>query len=104
MLLRRLAERVGTRYVFEPHNEVFRRSVERGFEQVCEDLFERGAFSGATKATSYQVVVGESINPTQSVDQGRLFVEIRVAPSEPLRFLTVRLVEAGDRGFIVVGR
>lgn len=104
MLIRRIAVRVGARYVFEPHNDVFRRAVQRGFERVCEDLFERGAFSGATRASSYQVVVGESNNPPQSVDQGRLFVEIRVAPSEPLRFLTVRLVEAGDRGFIVQGR
>lgn len=104
MLMRRIAVRVGARYVFEPHKDVFRRAVQRGFERVCEDLFERGAFSGATRASSYQVVVGESINPAQSVDQGRLFVEIRVAPSEPLRFLTVRLVEACDRGFIVQGR
>lgn len=104
MLIRRIAVRVGARYVFEPHSDVFRRAVQRGFESVCEDLFERGAFSGATRTSSYQVVVGESNNPPQSVEQGRLIVEIRVAPSEPLRFVTVRLVEAGDRGFIVQGR
>jgi hypothetical protein len=34
------------------------------------------------------------------MEQGSFIVELRVAPSLPLRFLTVRLVQSGDRGFV----
>ena len=98
-LLRRLALKLGGAYVFEPHSLVFQRSVKRGFEALLDQMFTRGAFAGATPATSYQVVVDESLNTPRSMEQGRFIVELRVAPSLPLRFLTVRLVQSGDRGF-----
>jgi hypothetical protein len=99
-LLRRLALKLGATYVFEPHSQVFRRSVKRGFEALLNQMFTRGAFAGATPAASYQVVVDESLNTPQSMEQGRFIVELRVAPSLPLRFLTIRLVQGGDRGFV----
>jgi hypothetical protein len=99
-LLRRLALNLGATYVFEPHSPVFQRSVKRGFEALLDQMFTRGAFAGATPATSYQVVVDESLNTPRSMEQGRFIVELRVAPSLPLRFLTVRLVQGGDRGFV----
>lgn len=98
-LLRRLALKHGVTYVFEPHSQAFQRAVRRGFEALLNQMFERGAFAGTTPATSYQVVVDESLNTPRSVDQGRFIVELRVCPSLPLRFLTVRLVQSGDRGF-----
>jgi phage tail sheath protein FI len=67
-------------------------------------MFMRGAFAGATAAASFQVVTGSSINTPQSVDQGRFIAEIKVAPSLPLSFLTIRLVQSGDRTFAVEGR
>jgi hypothetical protein len=99
-LLRRLALKLGATYVFEPHSQVFQRSVKRGFEAMLDRMFTLGAFAGATPATSYQVVVDQSLNTPQSMEQGRFIVELRVAPSLPLRFLTVRLVHNGDRGFV----
>ena len=96
-LLRRLALKHGAEYVFEPNNERFRRSVQRGFKSLLDKMFVRGAFAGVTPATSYQVVVSDTINNFQSVEQGRLIVELRVAPSLPLRFVTVRLINAGGR-------
>jgi hypothetical protein len=99
-LLRRVAIKLGATYVFEPHNEAFGRLVKRGFEVLLDRLFERGAFAGTTADTSYQVVVDDSLNSRNSVEQGRFIVELRVAPSLPLRFLTVRLVQTNDRGFV----
>ena len=96
-LLRRLAVKHGAEYVFEPNNESFRRGVQRGFKSLLDKMFVRGAFAGATPATSYQVVVSDTINNFQSVEQGRFIVELRVAPSLPLKFVTVRLVNAGGR-------
>ena len=100
ILLRRLALRLGATYVFEPNSDAFRRSVQRGFEAMLDGMFLRGAFAGATAATSYQVVTDTSVNTAQSVDQGRFIVELRVAPSLPLTFLTIRLVQTGDRTLV----
>ena len=98
-LLRRLALKHGATYVFEPNSLLFQRAVKRGFEAFLNQMFMRGAFAGETAATSYQVAVGESLNTTRGMELGRLIVELRFAPSLPLRFLTVRLVQTGDRGF-----
>ena len=38
-------------------------------------------------------------NTPQSIDQGRLIVELKLAASRPLTFLLVRLVHAAERGF-----
>jgi len=93
-LLRRLTVRRGASYVFEPNGDVLRRAVERGFSQMLETLFHKGAFAGRTPAESFRVTVDPS--PADRF-AGRLLVEIAVAPATPLRFLTVRLRQVGER-------
>ena len=97
-LLRRMSLRLGATYVFEPHSEAFRRLVKRGFEGMLGEMFQRGAFAGATPSASFQVNTGSELNTPQLTDQGRFIVELKVAPSLPLTFLTLRLVQSGDRG------
>lgn len=96
-LLRRLALRRGLSYVFEPNGDVLRRAVERGFTGVLTDLYRRGAFAGATADASFQVVTSGAINTALDRDAGRFLVELRVAPALPLRFITVRLLQRGER-------
>ena len=100
ILLRRLALRHGATYVFEPNGDALRRAVQRDFEGLLERLFARGAFAGATAATSFQVNTAETLNTPQSVDAGRFIVELRVAPAEPLTFVTLRLEQTGERGVV----
>jgi Phage tail sheath protein subtilisin-like domain len=97
ILLRRQALKLGATYVFEPNSPAFRRAVDVGFTNMLDRMFERGAFAGATPASSYQVVTDDSLNTPQSVEQGRFIVELRVAPSLPMTFLTIRLVQTSDR-------
>jgi hypothetical protein len=104
ILLRRLALRLGATYVFEPNDDSFRRLVQRGFEAALDQMFARGAFAGRTAATSYQVITDASVNTPASVDQGRFIVELRVAPSLPLTFITVRMVQTNDRSTVTEGR
>ena len=101
ILLRRLALRLGATYVFEPNDAAFRRSIQRGFEAILDNLFMRGAFAGATADKSYQVVTDTSVNNSYAVDQGRFTIELRVAPSLPLRFMTIRLVQKGDQALVM---
>jgi hypothetical protein len=97
-LVRRLALREGAQYVFEPNDPVFRRDIERGFGEVLQLLHMLGAFAGRTPEQGYRVNVGDPPNTARSVDQGRLIVELKLAPSRPLAFLLVRLIHAGERG------
>jgi phage tail sheath protein FI len=97
ILLRRQSLRLGTTYVFEPNDDSFRRMVQRGFEAMLAGLFERGAFAGDTTATAFQVRTDSSLNTSASIDQGRFIVELRVAPARPMTFVTIRLVQTGER-------
>jgi hypothetical protein len=96
-LLRRLALRRGTSYVFEPNDATLRRAVERGFSILLEDLRRRGAFAGKTPAECFRVVTDDTVNTRADADAGRLIVELRVAPSVPMRFLSLLLEQSGDR-------
>ncbi|KFA94334.1 hypothetical protein [Archangium violaceum] len=94
-LLRRAALRLGTTYVFENNTPVLHRSVQRGFEQLLSRLLTQGAFAGATREDSFQVVIPSG--PDTGSGQGRFLVELRVALSSPLTFLNIRLVQHEDR-------
>jgi len=97
-LLRRLVLHEGSHYVFEPNDPAFRRGVERGLGDVMRLLYRLGAFVGRTPEQAYRVNVSDPPNTRQSVDQGRLVVELKIAPSRPLAFLLVRLIHTGERG------
>jgi phage tail sheath protein FI len=95
ILLRRLALREGTKDVFESNDIPFRRSVQRRFEDLLNNLFLRGAFAGAKADDSFLVRIDSSVNTPQTIAQGLFIVELSIAPSVPLEFLTVRLVQTG---------
>ncbi|MGI9060112.1 MAG: hypothetical protein ACR2H5_16210 [Ktedonobacteraceae bacterium] len=100
ILLRRLALTLGPNYVFEPNSEAFRRSVERGFEALLNDMFIRGAFAGDSPASSFQVVCDSTVNEPGSVEEGNFIVLLRVAPSLPMTFLTIRLVQSATDALV----
>lgn len=99
ILLRRAALVHGERFAFEPLSGALRRGVAHSFEILLGRLFERGAFAGATAAEAFQVAVLPA-----APDEAHLVVELRVAPSQPLRFITVRLVQRGDAVVVEEGR
>ena len=101
ILLRRLAIREGATYVFEPNDDSFRRLVQHRFEGLLNQLYVRGAFAGRTSREAFEVNTGVDLNPPQSVEQGQFIIELKVAPSLPLTFLTIRLMQMGDRLSVV---
>lgn len=96
-LLRRVALQRGAAYVFEPNGPALQRTVERAFNALLDGLFQRGAFAGRSVNEAFQVVVGDEVNTPQRNDAGQFWVELRVAPALPMRFLTVRLLRSGER-------
>ena len=102
-MLRRLAIRDGALYVFEPNDNAFRRRVQRGFEDLLTRMFAMGAFAGSRPAEAFQVVVNAGLSSDRIGDEGIFLVELRVAPSLPLTFLTIRLIQTGARGTVTEG-
>ena len=101
--LRKTVLLAGNNYVFEPNGDDFRRAVQRGFEVLMDRLLLLGAFAGRTSREAFQVVTDTSVNTPQAMDQGQFIVELRVAPSLPMRFLTLRLLQTADRTFVTEG-
>ncbi|AQR73141.1 phage tail sheath C-terminal domain-containing protein [Sphingomonas sp. LM7] len=93
-LIRRVCVRRGAPFVFEPNGDVTRRAIERSFGHMLDDMVRRGAFAGKGKDDSYRLVVDATESDRMN---GRLVVEIAVAPAQPLRFLTLVLAQAGER-------
>ncbi len=100
-ILRRTAERYGYAHVFEPNNDVSRRTARRSFQTLLGFMYSAGAFAGATADEGFQVSTPVMAG---DLDDGRLIVELRVAPSQPLAFLTVRLVQTGTGALQVLTR
>uniref|UniRef100_UPI001BD3B7D6 phage tail sheath C-terminal domain-containing protein n=1 Tax=Sphingomonas sp. dw_22 TaxID=2721175 RepID=UPI001BD3B7D6 len=100
-LLRRTATQRGATYVFEPNGDVLRRVIERSFGHMLDDLLRRGAFAGKDAAHSYRLMIDASDADRMN---GRLTVEIAVAPARPMRFLTVVLRQIGERLAVVEER
>ncbi len=98
-LLRRAALALGATYVFEPNGDAFRRMVQRGFEGLLGRMYARGAFAGANERAAFQVVA-EGATSAREAEEGRFTVDLRVAPSAAMSFLTVRLVQSGDRSLV----
>ncbi|MFQ6027664.1 MAG: phage tail sheath C-terminal domain-containing protein, partial [Dehalococcoidia bacterium] len=94
ILLRRVALVEGQKYAFGPNGPDFRRRIQQQLEQRLSRLFARGAFAGREPAEAYRIVIDETVNTAQAVERGRLIVELRVAPSQPVTFITVRLVQS----------
>jgi len=95
ILLRRVALRDGMPYVFQQNDIALRYLVRRNFEDLLGRLYALGAFAGDTEDQAFRVVTDSSVNTRATADQGQFIVELRVAPSLPLEFLTVRLVQTG---------
>ncbi len=101
--LRKTVLKAGVDYVFEPNSNLFRRSVQRGFEKLLDRLFLRGAFAGRVASEGFQVATDSRVNTAAAIAQGRFYVEIKVAPSIPMQFLTVRLAQSADRTLVTEG-
>jgi len=83
ILLRRTALTQGRRYTFETDNDQFRRLVTNRFEQVLASM----AAGGAIRA--FQVTAADT-------DDGTVVVTLRVAPTDPVEFITISLVRSGE--------
>lgn len=84
--------RRGTQWaVFEPNDRDLWERVKRNISSFLRGLWMQGALVGTTADQAFYVLCDESNNPSSSVDEGKLIVEIGIAPVKPAEFVIFRV-------------
>ena len=84
--------RRGTQWaVFEPNDRSLWERVKRNITAFLRGLWREGALVGATPEMAFYVLCDETNNPSASVDEGKLVVEVGVAPVKPAEFVIFRI-------------
>jgi len=82
----------GTQWaVFEPNDFDLWQRVKRNITSFLRGMWTQGALVGATPEQAFYVLCDESNNPASSVDEGKLIVEIGIAPVKPAEFVIFRI-------------
>ncbi|GHO87629.1 phage tail sheath C-terminal domain-containing protein [Dictyobacter formicarum] len=90
IFLRKLALQRGMQYVFETNDERFRQRVQASFERTLTLLLEQGALN------AFEVVTGSEVNTINDIYNGRFLIALKVAPTQPIEFITIVLLRAGE--------
>jgi hypothetical protein len=84
--------RRGTQWVvFEPNDADLWARVRRTVSAFLHGLWMQGALVGQTPSQAFFILCDESNNPPGSVDEGKLVVDIGVAPVKPAEFVIFRI-------------
>jgi uncharacterized protein len=82
----------GTQYaVFEPNDQKLWEGLKRTVGGFLRGLWRDGALFGATAEQAYYVKCDSETNPPESIDQGRVIVEVGIAPVKPAEFVVFRI-------------
>ncbi len=82
----------GTQYaVFEPNDMRLWEGVSRTLSAFLTGLWRQGALFGASPEQSFYVKCDAETNPPDSIDEGKLVVEVGVAPVKPAEFVIFRI-------------
>lgn len=84
--------RRGTQWaVFEPNDRDLWERVKRTIGAFLRGVWRSGALVGATPEQAFYVKCDETNNPPESVDEGKLIVEVGVCPVKPAEFVIFRI-------------
>jgi uncharacterized protein len=75
--------------VFEPNGPGLRNSIAGALNLLMRDLFQRGAFVGATAADAYYVRCDETNNPRELAERGEIVAEVGFALARPAEYIVV---------------
>jgi uncharacterized protein len=96
LLLRRALGQQTHWMVFEPNGPSLWADVRHMLRNFLRTLYQSGAFSGVTEEEAFFVRCDGQLNTQRVIDSGKLFVEIGIAPSEPIEFIVIRLTAGAD--------
>ncbi|WP_160174296.1 phage tail sheath family protein [Archangium violaceum] len=92
LTLRRWLVRTMAWVTFEPHDLRLWVRVRRELTGHLEKLYLGGAFQGTTPEEAFYVKCDAENNPPASREQGRLVVELGLAPATPREFIVIHLI------------
>jgi phage tail sheath protein FI len=88
----------GTQWVvFEPNDQKLWAGVKRTLNSFLRGLWRDGALFGATPDQAFFVKCDAENNPPDSIDQGKLIVEVGIAPVKPAEFVIFRISQFKDQ-------
>lgn len=91
----------GTNWVvFEPNDAALWARVRRTVNAFLLGMWRSGALFGATAGEAFFVKCDAENNPPESIDEGRLIIDVGVAPVKPAEFVVFRISQlaAGGEG------
>lgn len=84
--------REGTQWaVFEPNDMALWQGVKRTLNAFLRGLWMSGALFGATPDEAFYVKCDAETNPPESIDEGKLVVEVGISPVKPAEFVVFRI-------------
>ncbi len=87
----------GTQFaVFEPNDQKLWEGLKRTVGAFLRGLWRDGALFGATADQAFYVKCDAETNPPDSIDQGRVIVEVGIAPVKPAEFVIFRISQIKD--------
>ena len=82
----------GTQFaVFEPNDQKLWEGLKRTISAFLRGLWRDGALFGATAEQAFFVKCDAETNPPDSIDQGKVVVEVGIAPVKPAEFVIFRI-------------
>lgn len=89
----------GTQYaVFEPNDQKLWEGLKRTVNSFLRGLWRDGALFGNTAEQAFFVKCDEETNPPDSIDEGKVVVEVGIAPVKPAEFVIFRVSQFKDDG------
>ena len=89
----------GTNWVvFEPNDAALWARVRRTVNAFLLGMWRSGALFGATAGEAFFVKCDGENNPPESIDEGRLIIDIGVAPVKPAEFVVFRISQIAGGG------
>ena len=84
----------GTQFaVFEPNDVTLWEGVTRTLTGFLRGLWTAGALFGDSAEQAFYVKCDAETNPPESIDQGKLVVEVGIAPVKPAEFVVFRIAQ-----------
>ena len=84
----------GTQFaVFEPNDQKLWEGLKRTVGSFLRGLWRDGALFGAAEEQAFYVKCDAETNPPESIDLGRVVVEVGIAPVKPAEFVIFRVAQ-----------
>jgi uncharacterized protein len=91
LTVRRWLEQIAPSFLFEPNDAHLWIRINRELDAFFEDLFAQGALQGRTPHEAFYVKCDAETNPPDVRADGKVVVEIGLAPAKPSEFVVIRL-------------